>query len=173
MCFCCVAPEGSGNTRRIGPTDFEVLGNRLFTEFGVGTQFDVQPDELGLVLNLHNPETSPGDGLQLESELPPAVGRALVACIARATTKTRTQPAVNADWSTAVVRVSSPERFEVSVIVKRLSTSDSDASERLMDRMLRAVSAGTLSFKAGDDCRGGHRISVVSVALMVPRKLPR
>ena len=74
-----------------GPTDFEALGTRLFTEFGVGTQFDVQPDELGLVLTLSDPEANAKQ--PLDRALSPTTERGLLACLARATDKTRTQPA--------------------------------------------------------------------------------
>lgn len=153
------------------PTDFETVGSRIFTEFGIGSHFDVQPNELGFVLTLgtsnpHVPKWSL-DSAMLNHGVAPA----LLACLASTTTATHTFADEHLDWTTATVKLSSRERLEVSVIVKRspganVSGNDDD---RIFNRVMCKVAAGEITFRTSD----GDRVTVLSAALMVPTRIPR
>lgn len=152
------------------PTDFETVGSRIFTEFGIGSHFDVQPNELGFVLTLGT--SNPHSGWSLDSAmLNHGVAPALLACLASTTTATHTFADEHIDWTTATVKVSSKERLEVSVIVKQPQDAEISGNndDRIFNRVMCKVAAGEIKFRTSD----GHRITVLSAALMVPTRIPR
>lgn len=160
--------------------DFAVEVERILEDIRLGMRLDVGPDQIGFYLTLRGlPANTDPDSTSLSIE----VGQGLCGALNRAScTRHRGIRLIKMDWSEATVRLTVPERSEVAVVIKspvRGGAADRSSpremvGDKVLSQLERSIAAESLWFcVVGDNGDEAVKVSVVSAALIVPKRVPR